>query len=97
MAVASVYDIPVIPHGHSVPANLHLTAAMPATAVPMVEYLVKWNELLQFFWKEPVKPVNGMVTVPQGPGIGMELDEAKIDSERDLDWTDRSTVEAAAE
>ena len=95
MAVASVYDIPVIPHGHSAPANLHLTAAMPATAVPMVEYLVKWNELLQFFWKEPVKPVNGMVTVPQGPGIGMELDEAKIDSERDLSWTDRSTVEAA--
>jgi len=83
-AIASVYDIPVIPHGHSVPANVHLSAALPIDAVPYVEYLVKWNELLQYFWKEPVKPVNGMVTVPDGPGMGMELDPAKIESEREI-------------
>ncbi len=95
MASASVYDIPVIPHGHSVPANLHLTAAMPTTTVPMVEYLVKWNELLQFFWREPVTPINGMVTVPQKPGMGMEIDASKVKSERELSWSERSTIEAA--
>ncbi len=86
-ALASVYDIPVIPHGHSVPANVQLSAALPIDAVPYVEYLVRWNDLLQYFWKEPVKPVNGMVTVPKGPGMGVELDPAKIESERDLDWS----------
>jgi L-alanine-DL-glutamate epimerase-like enolase superfamily enzyme len=54
--LASLYDIPVIAHGHSVPANAHLTMAMPELLCPLVEYLVKWNELLQFFWKEPSNP-----------------------------------------
>lgn len=87
-ALASTYDIPVIPHGHSVPANVHLSAAMPALQAPMVEFLVKWNEILQFFWTSPLTPVNGFVTVPEGPGMGMEIDPAKVESERLLDWTD---------
>jgi L-alanine-DL-glutamate epimerase-like enolase superfamily enzyme len=84
--VASTYDIPVIPHGHSVPANAQLTMAMPQQLVPMVEYLVKWNELLQFFWKEPVKPVDGTITPPDRPGLGVELDPAKIEAEEELRW-----------
>jgi L-alanine-DL-glutamate epimerase-like enolase superfamily enzyme len=91
-ALASCYGIPVIPHGHSVPANIQLSAALPIPAVPLVEYLVKWNELHQFFFANPVQPVNGMVTVPQGPGMGVELDPAKIERERDLDWSDHATV-----
>ena len=83
-ALASCYGVPVIPHGHSVPANVQLSAALPIPSVPLVEYLVKWNDLHQFFWKEPVKPVNGLVTVPTGPGMGVELDPAKIEHERDL-------------
>ena len=86
-AVASCYGIPVIPHGHSVPANIQLSAAMPIPSVPLVEYLVKWNELHQFFWKDPVLPVNGMVTVPTVPGMGVELDMDKVEEERDLDWS----------
>ncbi len=85
-AVASCYGIPVIPHGHSVPANIQLSAALPIPSVPMVEYLVKWNTLHQHFWAEPVVPVNGMVTVPTVPGMGVEIDLAKIDEERDLEW-----------
>ena len=84
--LASLYDIPVIAHGHSVPANAHLTMAMPELLCPLVEYLVKWNELLQFFWKAPVKPVNGVVTVPDGPGLGVEIDPARIEDEKELDW-----------
>jgi len=91
-AVASTYDLPVIPHGHSVPANVQLIAAQPANLCPMVEFLVKWNKLLQHFWKEPVMPVNGVVTVPQGPGMGVELDHEKIETERELTWVDRPTA-----
>ena len=96
-ALASAYDVPIIPHGHSVPTNLHLTAALPTTAAPMVEYLVKWNDLLQFFWKDPVRPVNGAVTVPQTPGMGTEIDPAKIERERELRWSERPTELVAAE
>ena len=84
--LASTYDIPVIPHGHSVHATAHLLAAQPATLCPLLEYLIKWNELLQFFWKTPLKPVNGMVTVPGGPGMGIEIDPAKVEEERELVW-----------
>jgi L-alanine-DL-glutamate epimerase-like enolase superfamily enzyme len=82
--LASAYDLPVIPHGHSVPATVHLIASQPVTTCPLLEYLVKWNEIHQFFLKDPVKPIDGQVTLPTAPGIGMELDEAKIESRREL-------------
>ena len=91
-ALASTYDVAIVPHGHSVPANIHLIAAQPAAVCPLVEYLVKWNELLQFFWREPVRPVDGMVTVPTGPGMGMDLDPAKIEEEEELSWTARPNM-----
>ncbi|CAN5643970.1 L-lyxonate dehydratase [soil metagenome] len=84
--IASTYDIPVIPHGHSVPANVHLSAALPTLSVPYVEFLVKWNAVHQFFWKEPLLPIDGYVTVPQKPGMGMEIDEGKVESSRELTW-----------
>lgn len=86
IAIASTYNLPVIPHGHSVPAVAHVNAAVPHLTSPLQEYLVKWNEIHQFFWKNPVKPVNGMISVPTGPGMGMELDPDKIQSERDIVW-----------
>ena len=87
LALASAYDIPVIPHGHSTPAGIHLSCAQPVTAVPYIEYLVKWNEIHQFFWKNPVKPVNGVVTVPTGPGMGTELDPEKFETDRYIDFS----------
>ena len=83
-ALASVYDLPVIPHGHSVPATVHLIASQPPTTCPLLEYLVKWNEIHQFFLRHPVKPINGHVALPSTPGIGMELDEDRIEQSRDL-------------
>jgi L-alanine-DL-glutamate epimerase-like enolase superfamily enzyme len=85
-AIASTYDLPVIPHGHSTPATVHLIASQPAPLCPLLEYLVKWNEVHQFFLKNPLKPMNGVVTIPATPGLGMELDEAKIEQQVVLDW-----------
>jgi L-alanine-DL-glutamate epimerase-like enolase superfamily enzyme len=86
LAIASAYDLPVIPHGHSVPANIHLIAAQPEPLTPLVEYLVKWNEVHQFFLKRPIKPIDGLVHLPEEPGIGMQLDTAKIEERRELHW-----------
>jgi|UniRef100_A0A7C1G3H9 L-alanine-DL-glutamate epimerase-like enolase superfamily enzyme len=84
--LASTHGIPMIPHGHSVPATVQLLAALPEPVAPWVEYLLKWNELLQFFFREPIKPENGVIHVPERPGMGVELDPAKIDEERELAW-----------
>jgi L-rhamnonate dehydratase len=83
-ALASTYDIPVIPHGHSVPATVHLIAAQPVTVCPLLEYLVKWNTIHQFFLAEQVVPVKGQVTLPSAPGMGMALDEGKVLERREL-------------
>jgi L-alanine-DL-glutamate epimerase-like enolase superfamily enzyme len=83
-ALASAYDLPIIPHGHSTPATVHLIAAWPETTCPLLEYLIKWNEIHQFFLKNPIKPSGGVVTLPQTPGIGMELDESKMESRREM-------------
>ena len=85
-AIASVYDLPVIPHGHSTAASIHLIAAQPEPLTPMAEYLIKWNDVHQFFLKRPIRPVGGMIQVPDGPGLGMELDNEKIQERRELTW-----------
>jgi L-alanine-DL-glutamate epimerase-like enolase superfamily enzyme len=84
IALASAYDLVVIPHGHSTPASAHLIAAWPQTTCPLLEYLVKWNEIHQFFLKAPLQPINGVVTLPTTPGIGMDLDEAKIETREEV-------------
>jgi L-rhamnonate dehydratase len=82
--LASTHDVTLIPHGHSVPANAHLSFALPVSLVPMLEYLVKWNTLRQYLLADPVHPVNGVVHPPQQPGLGMELDEDKIEGRTEL-------------
>jgi L-alanine-DL-glutamate epimerase-like enolase superfamily enzyme len=86
-ALASSYDLVLIPHGHSTHTTAQFIAAQPPTLCPLLEYLIKWNEIHQYFLRNPLKPVGGMITVPAGPGMGMELDEAKIEGERELRWS----------
>ncbi len=85
-ALASAYDLPVIPHGHSVPATVHLIASQPEPTCPLLEYLDKWNTIHQYFLKNPITPVDGKVTLPATPGLGMELDETKIQGRRELSF-----------
>ena len=85
-ALASCYGVPVIPHGHSTPASAHLIASQPSSVCPLLEYLVKWNEINQFFLRAPLKPEGGVVRVPETPGLGMDLDEDKIEKRRELRW-----------
>jgi L-alanine-DL-glutamate epimerase-like enolase superfamily enzyme len=85
-SLASVHDIPVIPHGHLVPANAQVIAAHPETVCPLVEYLVRWNEKLQLFFETPTKPEDGHVTVPDRPGIGVEIDRDRAEAVREPEY-----------
>ena len=59
--ICSVYDVPIIPHGSSVPVNVHISAALSPTLCPYVEYLIKWNDIRQLHLKHRVQPVNGHI------------------------------------
>ncbi len=83
-AYASVYDLSVIPHGHSTNANTHFTAAQSPSVTWIQEYLVIWNSIHQFFLADPIRPDRGTIEVPDHVGIGMDLDPERIDSEEEL-------------
>ena len=80
-AYATVHDLITIPHGHSTPAGIHFSVTQSPIHTPYQEYLVKWNEIHQHFLAHPVKPERGEVHVPNIPGLGMDLDPAKIEAE----------------
>lgn len=50
----------------------------------MLEYLVKWNEVHQYFLLHKLKPVDGMIAVPDRPGMVIELDEDKVSDMKEL-------------
>jgi L-alanine-DL-glutamate epimerase-like enolase superfamily enzyme len=83
-AYASVHDLMVIPHGHSTPAGLHFSLAQSPLLTPYQEYLVKWNAINQHFLASPVVPVEGAFGLPTAPGLGMDLDPAKIEAEAEI-------------
>jgi L-rhamnonate dehydratase len=83
-ALASCYDVQLVPHGHSTPATAHFLLAQPAGLCPYIEYLLKWNTIHQYFLRSPLEPVGGVVRVRDEPGIGMELDDDKAESRQEL-------------
>jgi L-rhamnonate dehydratase len=83
-AYASVHDLMVIPHGHSTPAGLHFSLAQSPLLTPIQEYLVKWNAINQHFLANPVTPQRGEFALPTLPGLGMDLDPTKIESQEEV-------------
>jgi L-rhamnonate dehydratase len=83
-AYATVHDLVTIPHGHSSPATIHFSATQSPIHTPYQEYLVKWNSIHQYFLRNPVEAKAGIIHVPDLPGLGMELDPAKIESEDEI-------------
>ena len=83
-AYATAHDLITIPHGHSSPATIHFSVTQSPIHTPYQEYLVKWNAIHQHFLRTPVTPVDGMIHVPDQPGLGMDLDPAKIETETEI-------------
>ncbi|MFW6062471.1 MAG: enolase C-terminal domain-like protein [Planctomycetota bacterium] len=85
-SLAAVHGVPVIPHGHNVRAALHVVASRSPQICPMVEYLLKHIPRQELFHRDPIEPTDGVLAVPDAPGLGIEFDEAKIDQRDELDW-----------
>jgi len=84
-ALASAYDIPVIPH-HGAIASTQLIASQTIITCPMQEYLIQHGARGQLFHKQPVVPEGGYIALPDRPGIGIELNESKIESSQEISW-----------
>lgn len=83
-AYATAHDLVTIPHGHSSGATIHFSVTQSPIHTPYQEYLVKWNAIHQHFLRDPVDPIDGLIHAPSLPGLGMELDPAKIETESEI-------------
>src|SRR5256885_6721217 len=45
------------------------------------------------YLKQPFQVENGYVKIPDGPGLGIELDENQIANKLDHDWRNRETYD----
>jgi L-rhamnonate dehydratase len=82
--VASLHDVPVIPHGHSIHAALHVILSQSPMTFPMAEFLVIKMQTYYHFETNPPMPVRAHFAIPTGPGFGITLDESKVESRTTL-------------
>lgn len=81
--LAAAYNVQVAPHtlaGLGQMANLHFTAAIPAT----VRNYLEWepttpNPMRETMLTNPIEVADGMLKLPDGPGLGTDLNMAVVD------------------
>ena len=78
--VASLHDVPVIPHGHSLRAAIHVIASQPPMTFPLGEYLINKMRHYYHFESNPLVPDRAHIALPTGPGFNVQLDPARIES-----------------
>lgn len=78
MTLISAYDRRASIH-NSLPAlGVHMSCVYPSSVVPIAEYLMLVGESSQYFLKAPCRPEDGWFTPLETPGIGLDIDEAKV-------------------
>ncbi|MGA8043886.1 MAG: enolase C-terminal domain-like protein, partial [Terracidiphilus sp.] len=82
--VASLHDVEVIPHGHSLRAAVHVIFSQSPMTFPMGEYLVNKMKHYYHFEEDPPVVERAHLALPTGPGFNVKFDPAKIESQREL-------------
>jgi galactonate dehydratase len=85
-AMAEAYDIAVAPHCPLGPlalaACLQLAACTPNVAIQEMSLGIHYNvghDLLNFIKdKEALSPIDGFLPIPEGPGLGITIDEEAV-------------------
>ena len=85
-ALASAFDVPMVAHGHSLLAALHVAGSQSPGVVPYVEYLVQHQQAKQYFHQVTYQPENGLVRLPELPGLGIVLDDTRIEARREVSF-----------
>lgn len=84
--LAELHGVTVIPHCWATDVLAAATAHVLATVehAPYLEFNATDNPLKTDLLREPITSVDGYVAVPNGPGLGIELNEETIERYR---WT----------
>lgn len=85
-ALASIYDVPVIPHGHSIHAALHVIASQSPATCPLAEYLILKMQSYYHFEKRVPAPEKAHFALPDAPGYGIEFDDSKVEARKQVKW-----------
>lgn len=85
--LATLFDVPVVPHGHGLHAALHVVASQPPLTCPLAEYLIHKMQSYYFFEKHQLRPVNGKIALPDRPGFGIELEDSRMENRRLMRWS----------
>ena len=86
-ALVSSYDATFIPHVYVPAASAQIAFTLNAMTTPMLEYHYILGEIYQFFLEEPTKPKQGYFYPPEAPGIGITIDEEKVQTEKQLTFS----------
>jgi L-alanine-DL-glutamate epimerase-like enolase superfamily enzyme len=63
-----------------------VAGAQAPTTVPRVEYLIQAQETKQFFHKPIYRPEGGDIRLPDLPGLGLVIDEGKVESRTNVEF-----------
>jgi L-rhamnonate dehydratase len=82
--LASVHGVKLLPHCHNIHAALAVVASQSPQVCPFGEYLINHVPEKLHFVKDAPLTTNGLVTLPEKPGFGIEFDTAKIEKQEVL-------------
>jgi len=71
--------VQVVPHGHHVLAASACVASQSEALCPMLEYLIRSRVAFQRCQTRPLVAESGTFAMPDEPGLGPPLDEARMD------------------
>ena len=84
LGLAKFFGKTVIPHGHNLYPAVHLAVAHDQSLLPYLEYHATIEPLRQCFYLNPLEPVQGSISAPTSCGIGVDLDESRIQRRRTI-------------
>ena len=78
-ALCTTHDLILIPHAGAMHSGVHFSFSQSPAHTPMIEYLVKWMPILQYFCSEEIIPQNGQINLPdKAIGLGVNINKDKI-------------------
>jgi len=76
--LASVHGLMVCPHNQRSTALAHLVASQSTLVCPIMEYQIDIQPNLYYFDRNQLIPKNSQITLPDLPGMGIELEESRV-------------------